>query len=272
MTELQAIQYDLLRFFDAFCKKNNIPYFVIGGTVIGCVRHQGFIPWDDDIDVGLFREDYDRFVELASREWDGDIQVRNYKITDGFYHSLTHVVDSRVAIMDESRFSPVKTNVWIDICPIDGFPENVFFRKLHYLYLRFIKNLIVLSQFDTLFDKNKKHSKKAWILISILRKFNVFKLLNTKWLIAWLEHALGIFSPQKANQVGNFLGRYGEKEIMPKTLFSDVSQMPFEDMFVPVMTGYDNYLKQLYGDYMQLPPLSEQVNRHGIKIVNTQKI
>lgn len=267
MTELQRIQYDLMGYFDAFCKKNNIPYFVIGGTVIGCVRHQGFIPWDDDIDVGLFREDYDRFVELASKEWNGDIQVRNYKITDGFYHSLTHVVDSRVAIVDESRFSPVKTNVWIDICPIDGFPENKIFRKIHYLYLRFIKNLIVLSQFDTLFDKNKKHSRKAWILISIIRKINVFKLLNTKSLIAWLERVLRSCHPK--SQAGNFLGRYGEKEIMPKDIFASTIQMPFEGSFVPVMAEYDDYLKRLYGDYMQLPPLSEQVNRHGMKIVST---
>ena len=74
--ELQKIQLNILREFDLFCREHNIKYYIIGGSAIGCVRHKGFIPWDDDIDVGLFRKDYDRFVELAHQKWNGKIPRR----------------------------------------------------------------------------------------------------------------------------------------------------------------------------------------------------
>lgn len=267
LNELQTIQLNILKEFDALCKENNIPYFIIGGSTIGCVRHKGFIPWDDDIDVGLLRPDYDKFVELAYDKWKGRIQVRNYKFTEGFYHSLTHAVDTQISIMDESRINAVKANVWIDVNPLDGFPTNFVSRKIHYYYLRIIKNMIVLSQFDSLFDKNKKRSKVASVAISIIQKINFFTFFNTKKLIEWLEKILRKYDPYKSKYVGNFLGRYGQKEIMEKTIFDEMLEMPFEDIFVPVMKDYDTYLRNLYGDYMQLPTESERINRHGMRII-----
>ena len=257
--ELQKIQLNILREFDLFCREHNIKYYIIGGSAIGCVRHKGFIPWDDDIDVGLFRKDYDRFVELAHQKWNGKIQIRNYKFTDDFYHCLTHVVDTSVTVIDHARIKPVYTNVWIDVNPLDGFPRFAIRRKLHYMHLRTIKTLIVLSKFEALFDMNKRRSKVEQFVISIIKKVNFAHHFDTKKLISKLENGLRKYDARKERYVGNFLGRYKEKEIMPTEIFDETILMDFESLQVPVMKDYDTYLRNLYGDYMQLPPVEKRI-------------
>lgn len=265
--ELQKIQLNILQEFDVFCREYNIKYYIIGGSAIGCVRHKGFIPWDDDIDVGLYREDYDRFVELAHLKWNGKIQIRNYRFIDDFYHCLTHAVDTSITVIDRERIKPVYTNVWIDINPLDGFPRSAIRRKLHYLHLRTIKTLIVLSKFDVLFDMNKKRSKLEQLAISIITKLNFAQRFDTKKLISKLENVLRKYDARKEGFAGNFLGRYKEKEIMPTNIFDETVWMDFESLKVPVMKDYDTYLRNLYGDYMKMPPVDKQINRHSMEII-----
>ena len=267
LTKIQEIQLGIFKEFDSFCKENNIPYFIIGGTVIGAVRHKGFIPWDDDIDVGLLRKDYDKFVSMASQKWTGKYRIKNYKITKDFYHSLTHAVDTTVRILDNERINPVSTNVWIDVNPLDGFPNDGIKQKIHYYRLRMIKNLIVLSNFEKLFDLNKERSKPIKVIIAIIRVINPFKILSTKKLIEKLESVLRSHNTDDSPCIGNFVGRYGKKEIMRKKVFSEKTMLQFEDIIVPVMKDYDEYLRNLYGDYMQLPPKEKQINRHAMEII-----
>lgn len=271
LTEMQQAQLNILHELDKLCKDNHIQYFIIGGSAIGCIRHQGFIPWDDDIDVGILRPDYDRFVDLAHDHWKGRIQIRNYKFDQDFNQCLTHAIDTSIHILDEERICPVKTYVWIDVNPLDGFPANGIRQKLHYFRLRYIKNLIVLSDFERLFDLNKQRSKPERIIISFIKKINPFKHMNTKELITKLERVLKKYNVNESPCIGNFVGRYKQKEIMPRKIFEGISEMQFEDSVVPVMQGYDNYLRQLYGDYLTLPPMEERINRHAMKVINNNK-
>lgn len=270
ITFSQERQLDILKEVIALCNEHDIKFFLIGGSVIGTVRHKGFIPWDDDIDVGMLRKDYDKFVEIAGKQWCGQIQIKNYKTTKDFYQCLTHAVDTTIDVLDEERIVPQKTHIWIDINPIDGFPKNALHRKWHWLVLRMIKNFIVLSKLEVLLDLNKKREWKEKIALAILRKINIFKLLDTKSLIGLLERKLRKYG-EDSDYYGNFLGRYGYKEIMPSLYFKEIIMRDFEGIKVPIMKEYDKYLRKLYGDYNKLPPKEEQINRHAMKIINCDK-
>ena len=125
MNELQKVEFDLLRYFIEICEKLNLNYFLVCGSALGAARHEGFIPWDDDMDVGMYREDYNKFMKLAPALLPEGIFLQNYKTDPKYPHVFAKLRNSNTTYIEKSaKDLDINHGIYIDIFPLDGYPEN----------------------------------------------------------------------------------------------------------------------------------------------------
>ena len=247
--------------FDAFCRKHDIKYYAAYGTLIGAVRHHGIIPWDDDIDVTMIREDYDRFISLRR-----ELESSKYEIVDpsnpGYYLSYAKFVDKTTTLWEVEQYEYI-IGVFIDIFPLDHVEGNIetlkgrhkkFFNicnchfsgyqnllcksSLKKLSLSHPRGIIYWLYLLTLKIRKKYYSQKFWEYESQLRTSKGDKLLCFD-----IQYAI-------------------EKELFKSEWFEKQIRVPFENTEICIMEGYDQYLTQIYGDYMTFPPVEERVSHH----------
>lgn len=262
MNELQKCELELLKEVLKVCENHGLKCFLIGGTTLGAIRHGGFIPWDDDIDIGLPRPDYDKLMALA-KEFKDPFFLQNY-ITDPKYpYNFAKLRNSDTTFI-EKQFSHIKMNqgVYIDIFPIDGISKKnkINFRvklRVYTMWFRFY--LIYLGRLYR--PIRKKHFIKD-LFVDIFALFfmpwNVGHFLNKS-----IEKSMKKIPYQEANLVVNFQGANFSKEPLPKEYFGDGIYKKFEDIDeCLVQSNYDRYLSWIYNDYMTPPPPEKQIGHH----------
>lgn len=268
--KIQEIELDIFKEFSNICKQNNLRYFAIGGTCIGAVRHQGFIPWDDDIDVAMPYEDYIRFKNIASRELQGPLvlydetQIKHYPSNFCKIHNKNTTYIEKIQIGHKETY----TGIWIDIMPIFGLPNDKRERdcklKKYKNYIRF--NVILRSPFcaysTTIFRA------LVWLLFRPISFFLPFNYYNYK--IHDLFEKYYLDNSEKILFGWRFipLKRYNTHYqcIFDTKDFKTAQNVPFEDTYISIPSGYDNYLNQDFGDYMKLPPEEDRHSTHDIYI------
>ena len=154
LRKVQLVQLDILDKVVDICNRHGIKYYLIGGTLIGAVRHKGFIPWDDDIDIAIPRKDYDKFIGIALKELKKPYKVVHYSTDDTYRFYLLNIVNENATVI-EKKVTPITSKVWIDILPIDGIPNNKikrFFFKFKVLYYRALVGFINI---DVIRDKKR---------------------------------------------------------------------------------------------------------------------
>ncbi len=270
LRKLQLMELDILKQVIEVCRQHGLRYYLLGGTFLGAVRHQGFIPWDDDIDIGMPRADYERFCEIAPKELRAPLGLECFKKNAEhiYYHSKVYNYNSRV--IDRSGVNEKETFAWIDICPLDGMPRNAVLRKLYGFYLLFLRFLFVYSQFDKIVAVSRK--ERVWyekMLVEIGRVVKFDKILNTRKIMEKIDRTLQHLDYETSSYVGNFMGAYRMKEVFPKQLYEETAEYPFEDISCPAPKNYDAVLTQMYGDYMT-PPKEEVRNKHNTEAVETE--
>ena len=251
--EIKQVCLQILSDVAEFCEKNGIQYFLVCGTALGAIRHNGFIPWDDDVDIGMPRPDYDRFVDLYKSE--------KYIVCDTRYdrkypYGFAKVCDNRT-ILIENVENPFNLGVYIDIFPIDGLPDNEELQKKHMKIINW--DLRLLSW------KCISHDKKVgWLhkVIQLLAKAVLF-VVPVHVLVRKLEYDVKKYSYRDANYVGHLVTKamWGS-DIKPKELFSFPIKHKFEECEFFVPGQVEAYLTQEYGDYMKLPPKEKQIAKH----------
>lgn len=258
MNEFQRISFGILKDFDAFCKNNNIDYFIIGGTVLGAVRHQGFIPWDDDIDIGLLREDYNKLLKIIDKlpaPYIGEFP----EFSRDFHLNFGKIYDSSTTVMTDTPFKQ-RRGVWIDVFPIDGVFKNKILRNIHFSLIFVVEKLISAR-------RQLEHQcikKKGWkkLILAFVGKSTRFLSLNSLTIL--MNFLLSIKSVEKSIYVGNLVGRWGRsKEVHLKKNILDFVFLPFEGSTFPAPSNPDEYLKKLYGNYMKLPPVDKRNSGHS---------
>lgn len=264
--KLQLIEMDIVKEVLQICDKYNIKYYMLGGTLLGAVRHKGFIPWDDDIDIGMPRPDYERFIEKAEEILRNPYELQSACKGNGHYYYL-RIVDKRVKLLRTVGMNDATINAWIDIFPLDGVPENKIKRKWWNFCGTFAKNLFTCSEFSYLAGKEEKHRS----LIKRLtrwgcKNFNLEKIIKTEWVCRLLDRILESNDYEVSTYVCNFCGYWGEKEIFPKSIYDKSYMYPFEDIFLCGPSDYDFVLTQMYGDYMTPPPENDR-NHHGTSLI-----
>lgn len=253
--ELKKIQLSILDEVDSFCKKNLINYSLSSGTLLGCIRHKGYIPWDDDIDICMLRPDYERFVKTFNQ---GSKFRRVISISNNEDYDLPYakIEDPRTVII-ENVDSVNNYGVNIDLFPIDGVPDSatdrrVYFRKLiGYYKLSMLKNVSI----DW---KNRNPFKNLILLVSkFFLHFTTMRCISQK-LDATINKELC-----NSSHVCNLTCGNSESMRFPRECMMLYNDLDFEGNKYRVMNGYHQYLSISYGDYMKLPPLEQQKSHHA---------
>lgn len=267
LRKLQLIELDILKEVVKICDKKNLKYYIIGGTLLGAVRHKGFIPWDDDIDIGMPRPDYERFIKIAPKLLPQFLKLKIFTIQKNVLHYPAKVENKNTIILDHSAKIEKKAHAWIDIFPLDGMPNNIFIRKVHCVKLLFLRLLLKYSQFDKVVALNLKdrpfHEK---LLIELGIKLNLKNFGNQYKIMELLDKNLKKYRYLKSTYIVNFMGAYKLKEMFPKSFFYATKRYKFEDIYLNGSKEYDLVLKQMYGNYMAIPPKSQR-DKHSIEIL-----
>ncbi len=267
LRQLQLIELDILKQVVAICEAHSLRYFLMGGTFLGAVRHQGFIPWDDDIDIGLPRADFEKFCAVAPKELKDGFGLESWHTNAEHIRFNPKVYHYGSKVIDHSGVTDKETYAWIDIFPLDGMPNNGLLRKLYGWRLLFLRFLLMYSQFDKAVSVNTKN--RVWyeqILVSVGKKVKFDKVLNTGKIMVKLENTLKSKDYDKCTYVGNFMGAYRMKEVFPKKYYEEVALYPFEGLQLPAPKDYDTVLRQMYGDY-KTPPKKEEQNKHFTEVI-----
>lgn len=264
LRELQLVLLENIKVFVDICEKYNLRYFMIGGTMLGAVRHQGFIPWDDDVDMGMPRDDYEKFLEVVSKELPNGYSFLNYKYSDEYKRYFSRIVNDNVRIYNESNSKKIIENAWIDIFPFDGMPKNWLVQKLHFYRMVWLRFLFHASCFEELVNLNRPgRPRYQQVAIKFLKYTKFGSNLDTKKILNKLEKQLKKYQYKDSDIVVNFFGAYMEKEIIPKKLIDNLKYYHFEDSRFLGAENYDEYLKYFYGDYMKTPKDAHK-DKHNI--------
>ncbi|MDR0832565.1 MAG: LicD family protein [Bacillales bacterium] len=244
---------EMLIHFDDICKKNNIKYSIGYGTFLGAIRHEGFIPWDDDIDVMMTRDNYDKLISLhfiSENE-----EVFHYSYTKGYYYQFAKFVRTDTILKEKNRREN-NMGLYIDIFPIDLLTEE-YLKKTN-------KKLLWLKKKILFIGSKKKEIFKANFLTCIFKSivfFDSFLFSHTKYLVKYDKI---IRKCENGNILVNMvLTSYScQNSQMPCNLFDSYSSYLFENEAFAGIENFHSYLSIIYGDYMKLPPISERKNHN----------
>lgn len=257
-TKIQNLELEILEEVDGICRRNGIQYTMGYGSLIGAIRHDGFIPWDDDVDICLLRKDYIRFREICRKELNSRFFYQSNE-TDPEYFLLYDKIRLNGTIFRESHLSSynIHHGVYIDIFPIDYVPDNSLKQVFQYVCFHFFRSGL-MSKYIVLKAREGRKKYAAKFLRVIYSVFPLsFLYKNANKVATWYDK-----TPQK--RIMNFLTPYRLKEIFDGVLYDEYVEHKFEGMNVRIVKGYDMFLRQIYGDYMQLPPLEKRNTRHTI--------
>ncbi|MBR4398481.1 MAG: LicD family protein [Fibrobacter sp.] len=253
---LSMAQLSILNIFKEikpFLEKSSVPYYLLGGSLLGAVRHKGFIPWDDDIDIGIVRDDYERFLEMVSKNLPEHLELRSYRDESDHHYYFSRIVDTRYVLSREGSLVSRKENLWVDIFPLDGMPNNWLLRRIHMLRLLWVRFCYHVACFDKVNLKRPNRPLSERIIIAIVKNIHLGGHRDyKKWLVK-LDKLLRKYKVQDSNWIVNFMGQYKFKEMFPKSYYGKGKLYTFEDMQLMGPEDYDKVLSQMYGDYMKEP-------------------
>ena len=256
--EVKKIELDILKHIKKVCDENSIRYTLLFGTLIGAVRHHGFIPWDDDIDIGVPMPDYLKLMDILK---DDGKYLLKYDMKDKDYtYFHAKLTDRRTIAKEKNKPPKPEIGIWVDIFPISSIPENIDTKT--YLDALDQANKNVSLSIGSYWVYDPSALKKIIKFFVKSPKAIYHKLKGEKY---WkeLRRKLYVIEPyESAKRVGVVPTIYGEKSIYPAELFKDYYSMKFEDDEFSVIAEYDKYLRMCYGDYMQLPPVEKRKTEH----------
>ena len=257
LKKIKQIELEMLDLFIQVCEKLNLQYFLLGGTLLGAVRHKGFIPWDDDIDVGMPRQDYEVFISKAQKLLPEKFFVQTYKTDPEWVAHFCKLRNSETTFIESSvKNRKINHGVFIDIFSLD-YCSNSPFSKL--------KNLLLKSIETKEFNQEKSKKGKLLNVIATVITFN----MSPK--TAFQKREKLLMAKHNGSYLANYSGAWGDKEIVPAEWYGSGAALEFEGRKVIGPKEYNKWLTQVYGDYMQLPPIEKQVTHHYTEIIDLQK-
>lgn len=265
-TEIKEIQGKLLEIFlyyKNFCDEHGLKFVMAGGTCLGAVRHKGFIPWDDDLDVFMLRDDYEKLMGLWEKYADTERYscVRSNEFIN-IHHSATEIKDNNTTFINKHSVDlDINHGLMIDVIPLDGVAENAFSR-----FHQICQGMI----YDCFNFQRLPNHKSKLVYYMTKTALGIVRSPKTRykiWKTAERQHSKYKIADHK------LVASFGEgltimKQRFPKEWFLEPAYLEFEGHMVPVPSDTDKYLTMSYGDYMELPPESERVYRHDIAFMD----
>lgn len=244
--EMRAIELDVMKKIHEFCINNDIQYFLSHGTLIGAVRHNGFIPWDDDVDIYMPRPDFVKFSQLFPQKE----KILNLKLMthEDIGRPVIKVTDNRTLVIETEYIDSPPVGVWVDIWPLDGISSNAIKQKLDLLRVCFYKRVLYfkkIAEIEGVINKITKLFVKA--VPSSLANRRITKIMT-------------LYSYEKSRDLICYCDPYKTK--LKRQWFNSMELHKFENYNFCIPKGYDDILHAIYGDYMKLPPLDKQNPHH----------
>lgn len=248
----------ILKHVDNFCKERNIRYFLAGGTLLGAIRHKGFIPWDDDIDIMMFRDDYERFVKEYVLNDKSHFKLFTNDLNKNFHYTYAKIGDTSTHLIDE-RLDAIDVGVNIDLFPIDNVPNSKF---ANYKLVRsnlFLQQIMTMKQLPL--KEGRGIMKNAVLAFAhfLLKPVSINAIIN-KITANSIE-----CKDDNSELCGLTVAVRIDKQIHPRKDCNEVKMVDFEGLKLPAPSGYDDYLRHLYGDYMTLPSPEKRIAHHNFQ-------
>ncbi|MCH4282001.1 MAG: LicD family protein [Solobacterium sp.] len=269
--KVQDLTLNTLNVLINFCEMHNLRYYFTGGALIGVLRHKGFIPWDDDIDLGFPRKDFDKLHELLKKEMPEGYGICNRYTDPNWHFAMSQFIDLESEIEINLAEQPRKAHIWIDIFPIDGLPNNRIFRYIRVKRILLKRYIVQIANISTQIDSHRNRPHYEKIIIKICQIIPIGKLFNTEKVLNSMEKLLRKSDFDKVEWCGNMLGRYREKEVVKKKWFGNPRKGQFENEEVNIPENSDAILKHLYGEYMEFPPEKDRI-AHGVKVIKCRNL
>lgn len=258
LQELKNIEFDLLKEFDAFCRQNQIRYFLAYGTLLGAVRYKGFIPWDDDVDVLVPREDYDKMIKLYKDR--GRYRLYSTERNPKFGYPFSKLCDMTTKKEEENINNGIEQGIEIDIFPLDCWDNDIDIAKKEVKRLK--RNMFGLN----LAKMITCSASTPWKCFLLKTMMLGCRMLGNQFFIDRIIKIGKQKNPNGSAYMGDKVWcPYGERDICPAEVFSDSIKVEFEGQEFPAPIGYDTYLTRLYGDYLPEPPKERQKTHHKFK-------
>lgn len=262
--EVQKIALGILKYVDNVCRENNINYSLAGGTLLGAIRHKGFIPWDDDIDIMMLRPEYEKFLKIMDEDAKTNKKYKALHYSDNcpnYFYRFAKVVDLDTSVSESTFIIPKDLGVYVDIFPVDGI--NIKNAKKTINKTLFYSRMLAHA---SMFKVNRNNIKTSKYLVKKFILFPYAKLFGAKHWMKKHEDYIKKFNVDKFEFSIAYSGCYREKDIIPRSDFNEYTELEFENCKFFSIKNYEAYLANLYGNYMQLPPVEQRVPHHDLKI------
>lgn len=247
--EVKSIELDILNYIDKICSDNNICYYLDYGTLLGAVRHKGFIPWDDDIDICMERTEYNRFIEVMKKMENERFRLLSHETDPEYYYEFGKVVDTRTKLIETDLLDNPNMGVWVDVFPKDKIPRRSWFWKK-------ITFLLVVCRVFSVYKKFPGHRNKLFYPVWLLSKaigYNRFLDLIERISIRWIDDG-------DAKYIADLRDLTAKETIWDTYIWGEGEYVEFEGKKYRAPQKWDDYLRGLYDDYMTLPDEDKRVS------------
>lgn len=267
MKEIQNQVYIILQEVDRICRKNRIPYFLSAGTALGAIRHKGFVPWDNDIDIGMLRKDYNNFQKIVKRELGSEFYYQTLQPNRDFYYPFDQVVKNHTSYVQlEHKDAKFHHGFHIDIFPFDKVSSNPKSREKQvedlnkYRYLMKAKKL-----------KYPYKSKNPLHLFLINYEYYMLKLVPYRYLKKKIDETLTKYNKTNTEYIADLCTHYKKVMYFKRSEIFPIKKVSFESGVFPVPRETDTYLTMMYGDYMTPPPENKRTQKYRIVDVSYKR-
>lgn len=253
LQELKELQLKILIDVDRFCRANGINYWITCGTLLGAIRHKGYIPWDDDIDIGMLRSDYERFMYSYNNSGDGNYKFVSVETDSDYFSPFGKVLDTKTVLYEPNK-KGYKISVYIDVFVYDNAPDDDAEVALMYRKRDFLNKL------NNTRTNHHRKTESVFKEFAVLIGRPLLFLFPKQFFVKRMIKNSSKYAGAITKRVGNFTSMTAMT--CDRDVFSEFVDVSFEGFQFMAPIGYDKWLKSFYGDYMKLPPIEKQISHH----------
>lgn len=259
--QLKKLELDMFVRFIRVCGELGLRYYILGGTLLGAVRHQGFIPWDDDIDVGMPRADYEIFIKEGQKYLEAPYFLQTFRTDPLYTMNFAKIRNSATTFLETSfRGRDMNHGVYIDVFPLDFYPDDPRTERNLRRKKWFLSGRVAASFYYS--DRLPLRSRAKHLACRLVHP-SMEKTLQAR------EDLYR--SVTEGSRIVNHCGAWGDKEIIPARWYGEGCELEFEGLKVRAPKDWHSWLTQVYGDYMQLPPVEKRVGHHYCDVIDLDK-
>lgn len=253
--EMKKIEFEMLVKFKEFCKKNNLRYYLCGGTLLGAIRHKGFIPWDDDIDVTMPRPDYNKLLEFARNSISDEIDIVTWKNSKAVFPFIK-LVNNKTVVYENAIDRKKAGGVWVDIFPIDANPSDDAENRKFYRHIWVLRKILEMS--------NARYGSGTGLMKKVGRILlkPIGSIIGTKRMCEIVDKSAQKYDFDSSEYIGRVVWGYGTCQRVKKEPFLNAVKAEFEKEIFDIPSSYDECLTSIYGDYMVPVPEDMRVSLH----------